>query len=463
VYLTSFTVRDIKCFEEVRLDFPSVGDGSYAGWNVLLGTNATGKTTLLQAMAVALIGATHGMRLVSPGVWVRRGAPHGSIEAEFLPGDKDSAMGAPRKGTPYRASFAVLGNDPIELDGKLYTSPEIVLRGDSNDKSHRGLLKGPYAADKPGWLVCGYGSFRRFTGGAENELTHESGRAGRVASLFHESVALKQAMQWLPKLFSRSLNIHAAGHQQAAKEYDTVFKLINALLPPAVRLSHVDTDHVYFEAPGTPHVELLELSDGYRSFLSLVMDLLRQIADAFGGVASLVWLDENGNPSVDADGVVLIDEADLRLHPSWQREIGPRLVSIFPRLQFIVTSHSPFIAQEAIPDGLFVLRTARPEAAVQCIKPLSRVDGWTADEILKSPLFGLTDTRSKETERLLDEHADLRGKEKFERLSANDKKRLGAIEKALAEQMTSPAERHRRAVDEKIRQAAEKARRAAGA
>ena len=462
MYLASFSVQDIKCFGEIRLDFPSVGDGSYAGWNVILGTNATGKTTLLQAMAVALIGAAPAMRLVSPESWVRLGARYGTLKAEFLRGERDSAMGSPRVKS-YQPEFAIIGKDSIELDGRDYTSPEIVLLGSKDDKSHRGLLKGPYAADKPGWMVCGYGSFRRFKGGAEDELTYETGRVGRVASLFRESVALKRNLEWLPRIYARSLDIHAADQPKAKNEYETIFKLINTLLPPAVRLAKVDTDHVYFEAPGASSVELLDLSDGYRSFLALVMDLLRQTADVFGAVAPLVSEDDDGCPSVGVDGIVLIDEADLRLHPSWQREIGPSLRRVFPRLQFIVSSHSPFIAQEATPNGLFVLRAASAETPVQCIKPLPRVDGWTADEILKSPLFGLTTTRSIETERLLEEHAELRGKEKFGGLSADEKKRLEVIEKALAEQMTSPAELHRREVDEKIKQAADKARRASGA
>ncbi|AUX32017.1 MULTISPECIES: AAA family ATPase [Sorangium] len=458
MYLRSFTARSIKCFADVRFDFPASSEESYAGWNVILGANATGKTTLLQAIAVALVGPSPAMRLVSPTAWVRRDEPYGALEASFLRGENDVADGAPRK-DPYRASFAVVGDQPTTLDGLEFAAPQIVLRGNPKDKEHRGLLRGPYAANKAGWLVCAYGAFRRFTGGAEDDLTYEPGRAGRVASLFRESVALKRDLDWLPRLYARSLDTHAPDAPRAQQEYQIVRKLLDQLLPSPVQISDVDTQKVYFSAPGATRVDLLELSDGYRSFLALVMDLLRQMTDVFEGVAGLVEQGEGGALSVRADGVVLVDEVDLHLHPTWQREIGPRLQQVFPRLQFIVSSHSPFIAQAATRDGLFVLHAGSTNAPVHVIRPAPAVSGWTADQILLSPLFGLTDTRDPATEVLLKEHAVLRGKAKFEKLDAADHKRLIEIEQALAERLTAPGELRKEDVDAAVKLAADKVRR----
>lgn len=462
MYLTSFTARSIKCFAEVSLDFPTGEGESHAGWNVILGANATGKTTLLQAIAAALVGPSPAMRLVSAGSWVRRGAPYGELVAELMRGAADVAEGQRRK-IPYRASFAVVGDQPAEIDGVEYTAPQIVLRGKPKDSEHRGLLKGPYAVSKAGWLVCAYGAFRRFTGGAEDDLSYEPGRVGRVASLFRESVALKRDLDWLPRLYARSLDKHAPDAAQAVREYETIRKLLDQLLPAPVRIADVDTQRVYFSAPGAARVDLLELSDGYRSFLALVMDLLRQIGDVFGEVTSHVVKADDGALSVQADGVVLIDEVDLHLHPTWQREIGPSLQRVFPRLQFIVSSHSPFIAQAAMRDGLFVLRGGGRDAPVGVIRPAPLVSGWTAEQILLSPLFGLTDTRDPETEALLKEHAALRGKAKFEKLDAEDRARLVAIERALAERLTAPSELRKEDVDAAAKIAADKVRRILGA
>ena len=76
-----------------------------------------------------------------------------------------------------------------------------------------------------------------------------------------------------------------------------------------------------------------ELSDGYHVFIALVADVARR-------AVMLNEFDGAGAPE-RVEGVVLIDEIDLHLHPRWQREALPRLRSVFPRLQFIATTHSP--------------------------------------------------------------------------------------------------------------------------
>ena len=82
-----------------------------------------------------------------------------------------------------------------------------------------------------------------------------------------------------------------------------------------------------------------ELSDGYHVFIALVADIARRA----------VMLNESDGSEAPArvEGVVLIDELDLHLHPRWQRVALPRLRDAFPRLQFIITTHSPQVLSSA--------------------------------------------------------------------------------------------------------------------
>ena len=79
------------------------------------------------------------------------------------------------------------------------------------------------------------------------------------------------------------------------------------------------------------------LSDGYRNMIGMVADIAYRMATL--------------NPQLEADvirqteGIVLIDEIDLHLHPKWQREVVGRLLNTFPKVQFVASSHSPFIIQ----------------------------------------------------------------------------------------------------------------------
>lgn len=80
---------------------------------------------------------------------------------------------------------------------------------------------------------------------------------------------------------------------------------------------------------------LEQLSDGERSLLAIVADLVRRLSLA--------------NPEIEdplqGAGVVLIDEIELHLHPTWQRNVIDKLRTTFPNIQFIATTHSPFVIQ----------------------------------------------------------------------------------------------------------------------
>ncbi|MDP2503693.1 AAA family ATPase [Vibrio splendidus] len=78
-----------------------------------------------------------------------------------------------------------------------------------------------------------------------------------------------------------------------------------------------------------------QLSDGYRTTLAMVMDIAARMAEANP------FMDD----PLDTTGMILIDEVDLHLHPEWQRDFLPKLVDTFPKIQFVVTTHSPFIIQ----------------------------------------------------------------------------------------------------------------------
>ena len=92
-------------------------------------------------------------------------------------------------------------------------------------------------------------------------------------------------------------------------------------------------------------LDLSQLSDGERSFLAMICDLGRRLALA--------------NPLLEnplqAAGVVLIDELELHLHPKWQREASEKLRKTFPNIQFIATTHSPFVIQALKPGELINL------------------------------------------------------------------------------------------------------------
>lgn len=440
MYLSRFEVRGIKCFASVVFEFSGRGE-NHSGWNVLLGGNGAGKSTLLQAMAVALVGPVTGQRLLfNPQGWTRDGAGYGEIHADIIPGPFDSSIGQPRK-KPYSAGFAVTGAETVEVEGELYDQPQLVQLG----KDRKGLSKGPYAANRPGWLACGYGPFRRLTGMGGNEeyaLVYSSGRGRRFVTLFREAAAITNCTEWLVSLYSRSIDPSQPESDRERLQRDLVLlqRIINDLLPGVVRIERIDSKDVYFRTVGDVEVAVAELSDGYRSFLAMAIDLLRHVHESIPEFHSVVR-ENDGRMQIALDGVVLIDEVDAHLHPRWQREIGFRLCRAFPRMQFIVTSHSPFVAQAASDHGIFVLRQPPGEDAVISVQPVASIRGWRVDQILTDRLlFDMEGTRDLETEALMKAHADLVSKREWSHLTTQEQTQLLELESRLASRLTAPGE-----------------------
>jgi len=93
-----------------------------------------------------------------------------------------------------------------------------------------------------------------------------------------------------------------------------------------------------------------QLSSGEKSLLMLVTDIAKRLAIANPGLGVNAW---------QGEGIVLIDEIDLHLHPQWQRRVLPALTKTFPNCQFIVTTHSPQVLSEVPRESVFILEDGK--------------------------------------------------------------------------------------------------------
>jgi len=122
-----------------------------------------------------------------------------------------------------------------------------------------------------------------------------------------------------------------------------------------------------------------QLSDGEKCLMAMVGDLARRMAIA----------NPAGDNPLEGDGIILIDEIDLHLHPKWQRMIIPGLTDLFPNCQFIVTTHSPHVITHVQAEGLFMLK--QTELGIVAEQPTESY-GKNVDRILED-LMGLETTR----------------------------------------------------------------------
>ena len=119
------------------------------------------------------------------------------------------------------------------------------------------------------------------------------------------------------------------------------------------------------------HLRIEQLSDGYRTTLAMIMDIAARMAEANPTMAD----------PLQSEGVVLIDEIDLHLHPGWQQTILGNLQKAFPRLQFIVSTHSPQILTTVDPECIRVIEW---QGEAPCLVPFSK--GAEAQQLLQEVL-----------------------------------------------------------------------------
>ncbi|MEU1653498.1 AAA family ATPase [Streptomyces pristinaespiralis] len=411
VYVAGLRVDGVRGFHGPRacdLDFTRPA-GGYAGWTVMAGRNGSGKTTLLRMIALTLTGERRAHQL-EPELegYLTHGATRGSAVAKVLANRSADTM-------------AQDGNELVEArldwrpeqDGSLfdelvedYEPPtEVVF------SAPRPLASALWSsAPPPGWFCAAYGPFRRLTGTGLYERTPQQlDRAAALRTLFEEQSALTEAFDWLLSLHLRTLEERPGIGQLKA----WVLRLLNdGLLPDRYHIEDVDSEGMWLRRQGDSgpegaRTELRRMSDGQRTVIALVLDIVRQMHAAYGDLGFEEHV--GGRIVLPHPGVVLIDEIDAHLHMTWQKNIGQWLTTHFPAIQFIVTTHSPYICQAADPGGLIRLPGSGEQKPPQVVdgELYGRIVFGTGDDAALSDLFGLDSPYSDEARELRSKLAEL--------------------------------------------------------
>jgi predicted ATPase len=389
MYVESISIEHFACFRQVSATLRMPGTGGPEGLdnvNLVLGINGAGKTSLLRALALGPLGELLMQSGMVPRHMVRRGTQHratlGSHVQLYSP--QDFPQGAPSSRVV--VTYVSRRGDQELISSRRHTAmSEQELRENLANKWDESW----YRDDSPAWLMLGYGATRRVDVSEvfdpQAQRRQRSVRYQRIAGLFEDHIALVPLHVWLP----------------GSERRDEVIDLIGRLLPEGDEFrGELEGYEMAFRLRGSGPLPFSALSDGYRAYLALVGDMLYHLAQVTPAAQALT----------DMTGVVLVDEIDLHLHPSWQRMVVPQVARTLPRLQFVLTSHSPLVVSTLRPENILLMeREGSSPDGWPSIKP-RRLDestfGLSADQLLASPYFGLPSSRAPEAERKLLELAD---------------------------------------------------------
>lgn len=196
-------------------------------------------------------------------------------------------------------------------------------------------------------------------------------------TLFDNSLDLKNPIDWLKYL----------DHSEKSDKTNVISvknakKLLQELLNSDIDIN-ITPDNVTFSEKGSI-VDFHQLSAGYQGVITIVCDMLVRLSENQSYV-------ENIN---EFQGIVLIDEVELHLHPKWKYDFMKKLRDIFPKIQFIVTTHSPTVILGASKEAVFY-KIYKEDGEVNISNQMQN-EGYTHNSLASSPLFDLKTITSRD-------------------------------------------------------------------
>jgi predicted ATP-binding protein involved in virulence len=342
-------------------------------FNFIVGPNASGKTSIIRNIALALdAGSIKDFRFrESPQVWIDFIIDSQINRVGF---DKDWVSNMDNYQSAQLKSW---NKPPVESNVKSYCSHEL-----ENSKIYFAPLF--------------IGAFRKISYKRINGMTRDETSVKQRAE-YRSSISktingdsLPDVKQWM---INRYFQIEKDWANNEKKNWDWLLKNLSNLGPIGSNFNFIEIKRdlePIFTVYGK-NCFLEELSAGYQAILSIIFCIF----DWIEGV------NENQNMLVkNAEGTVLIDELDAHLHPEWQLTIRNSLDKLFPKLQFIITTHSPHIVASAKPNELLII--PENDGTID-IKPTSKTfSGWNTDQILEE-LMGVKGLENKLYSKLINE------------------------------------------------------------
>jgi hypothetical protein len=361
-------VLDLEAVTAAGSEAP-LGDQQSAPWLMLLGENGLGKSTVLQAVCLALLDerTREGLGL-NASAFVRNGTRRAMVRVHWT--------GA---------------TEPVELVARAGSRR---FEGGSTQKA----------------LLLGYGATRLLPTPRHPAPEAETGPdvMARVENLFDPFVPIGDATSWLLKLDEKQFDYVALALRQLL------------MLGEDERLVRDRSRQRVLAQVEGARVPLEDLSAGYQSVVALATDVMK--------VVLRLW----DTPAV-AEGIVIVDELGAHLHPRWRMRIVEALRAVFPRVQFLASTHDP-LCLRGLADGEIVVLRRNSEGRVVALDDLPPPDSMRVDQLLASEHFGLGSTvdpaldelfaeyyilkarlspTARERQRLLELHAELDGRELF--------------------------------------------------
>lgn len=343
-----------RCHGELIVEFKP-------GFNVIVGVNGSGKTSVLKSICDALSGFTNYMSLQHGTYQALAEVGIAKIRTEVVDGRYRFESQYPVKVSAQAEAFesactwTVFKSSQVDHPQTTGVPPGQLWQTENQRLQQQ---ERQHAETRTLPVVAFYRANRHWNGALPNEMqavTQKNSRLDGYRSWWDASLDTSALQSWVISKCLERLQTSSEMSVAFQSIQDDELALVNAALAQAVEgakglkydLKQKSLLVEWADELREP-TAFENLSDGQRAVIGLVSDIARRIC----------LLNPHLRLQVvqQASGVVLIDELDMHLHPKWQRILTSGLKRAFPAVQFIVASHSPQVLGELQPEEIIVLR-----------------------------------------------------------------------------------------------------------
>lgn len=348
-YIKEIRLHNYRKFEDKTFSFDK-------NMNVLIGTNASGKTTVLEAVNVALGAYLAAYKHYVPSRFVRNISDSDVRRKNQSTKERDILISTGIEQYPCEISVILcMDNKPYEYQRVLEKKEGRTKFGGNNPMQktivdwEQRIKRGDGSDASSTFPLVMYLSSARLWNDSRN-MDFNYDLPNRTDA-YNYCLDKKRGMQMTFNYIRHLVEISA--QENGGAEYPA-YTLIMGAIRESMKDELKEGETIEYslrynglalvQADGT-RIPFEGLSDGYRGVIKIVADIATRMC------ILNPYLKEEALK--ETPGVVVIDELDLSLHPSWQRRIVKTLTSLFPKIQFICASHSPFIVQ-SLKDGQLI-------------------------------------------------------------------------------------------------------------
>lgn len=347
MYLLDLHISGLKLLRDFSLSLRDA-QGHPRMWTVLIGENGLCKTSILQAIAMAASGYVRANQLADVPSLPDRRRPDAEVRIRA-----DFTFGETFHGLRQYPGLHTKPHSPPIITSSLSIMPgHNILKGDSryqpsNVTASSDPIEEVRALNLPLWFVAGYGTSRLLPRPLSSDKA-EDPILNRLNPLFDRGRLIGTGFADLlgePHEFAKTLREALVDSQLLPRATDVELRGRGGVKSSS---DLVEKHRFELKIGGeTLKLPATWLSQGYQSTIAWVADIIGQVFSEAGEPV----------PLADMEGLVLIDELDLHLHPKWQLGLIPTLKRVFPKLQFIVTTHSPMVLPGLSREEVVILGT----------------------------------------------------------------------------------------------------------